>query len=297
MLRLIKAEIYVLFKTRTFKVLCVIGLLLAMMLLGLTKLISSEDFIKSSLKGMPPEQQEQQIEALRSLGSGESDTVVNPGSGLGFHIQAKDVFKPTAKEIFYSSFGAGAIEMLMAVLIGAMVAKEYSTGTIKNILAYGKRREHYYISKLIACTIGLAVILGVMVITATVGGTIIFGWGEALSITQVFHLLATFLGAVAVGMGIISVLMFIATLVKSSGATIGIGIVLMAILPTIISFLYGKFAWFDKIYESSLSYNWALTTNISATNGDILKAALIGLITLLITSAVGIFLFKKQDIK
>lgn len=297
MLRLIKAEIYVLFKTRTFKVLCIIGLLLAMMLLGLTKLISSEDFIRSSLKGMSPEQQEQQIDALRNVGSSETDSVVTPGSGLGFHMQAKDVFNPTAKEIFYSSFGAGTIEMLMAVLIGAMVAKEYSTGTIKNILAYGKRREHYYISKLIACTIGLTVILAVMVITATLGGTILFGWGEALSISQVFELLVTFLGAVAIGMGIISVLMLIATLVKSSGATIGIGIVLMAILPTIISFLYGKFAWFDKIYESSLSYNWALTTNIRATNGDILKAALIGLITLLITSAAGIILFKKQDIK
>ena len=49
MLRLIKAEIFVLFKTRTFKVLCVISILLGLMLVGLSKLISSEDFIKSSL--------------------------------------------------------------------------------------------------------------------------------------------------------------------------------------------------------------------------------------------------------
>ncbi|ADL53864.1 ABC transporter permease subunit [Clostridium cellulovorans] len=297
MLRLIKAELYVLFKTRTFKVLCAIALFLAIGVLGLTKLMSSEEFIKSSLKGMSPEQQEQFMDTLQSAGSGENDSVIIPGSGLGFHIQANDIFKPTAKETYHAAFGSGIIEMIMAVLIGAMVAKEYSTGTIKNILAYGKRREYYYVSKLIACAIGLAAVLGIILVVATIGGITLFGWGEAFSPSQALGMLMNFLGAMAVGMGIISVLMLIATLVKSSGATIGIGIVTMAVLPMVISFLYGKFDWFDKMYQYSLSYNWALATSIKSTNGDILKAIIVGLLTLLIATGAGIGLFRKQDIK
>jgi ABC-2 type transport system permease protein len=295
MLRLINAEIYILFKSRTFKVLCIIAIMMALLSVGMTKLISSEDFLKSSLKGMPPEQQEQFLKQLKSSNS-ENAPLVQPGS-LGVHTNSKDMFHPTGKEIFHGSFGAGIIEILMAVLIGAMVASEYSSGTIKNILAYGKKREQYYISKLIAITLGLIVILGIMVTLTTVVGALMFGFGEPFNIAQLLHLLKVFGVAVIVGMAINSLLMLLATLVKSNGSTIGIGIVALVLIPTIISFLYGNYDWFDKIYEATVTYNWALVTSIRSTNGDILKAVVTSLITLVIATAGGIMVFKKQDIR
>ena len=295
MLRLINAEIYILFKNRTFKVLCVIAIMIALFSVGMTRLISSEDFLKSSLKGMAPEQQEQFLKQLESSNS-ENAPLVQPGS-LGVHTNSKDIFHPTAKEIFHGSFGSGIIEILMAVLIGAMLASEYSSGTIKNILAYGKKREQYYISKLIAITLGLIIILGIMVTLNTAVGALMFGWGEPFNIAQLLHILKVFGVAVIVGMAINSLLMLLATLVKSNGSTIGIGIVALVILPTIISFLYGNYDWFDKIYETTVSYNWALATSIRSTNGDILMALLTSLITLVIATAAGIMVFKKQDIR
>lgn len=296
MLRLVKAELYKLFKGRAFKVLCVAAVLIGLMLLGLTKLVSSEDFIRSSLSGMSTEQQDQYIETLKTASDG-GDSVINQGSGMGFHINSKDIFNPTAKEIFYASFGSGTMEIMMAVLIGAMVAGEYSSGTIKNILAYGKKREYYYISKLISCTVGFTIILGIIVSITTVGSCIIFGWGQPFTFIEALGILKVFLGALAVGIGSTSVLMLIATLVKSNGSTIGIGIVGMAVLPTIITFLYGKFYWFDKIYEATLAYNWSLVTSINSNSSDILKAIAVGLITAVIATAGGITIFKKQDIK
>lgn len=295
MLRLINAEIYILFKSRVFKVLCVVAIVMALILIGMSKLVSSEDFIKSNLKGMTPEQQQQVMQQLQSAND-ENAPVVQTGN-LGFHISSKDIFHPKASEIFYGSFGAGVIEILMAVLIGGMVAGEYSSGTIKNILAYGKKREYYYISKLIAITVGLIVILGIMVTLATIGCTLMFGWGKPFDAGGVVELLKVFGSASIVAMAVISLLMIVATLVKSNGSTIGIGIVAFSVLPTIISFLYGKYAWFDKLYEITPSYNWALTTSIRATNGDLLKAIMVSLITILIAAAGGIMIFKKQDIK
>lgn len=295
MLRLVKAEIYKLFKSRALKILCVVAVLMGLMFLGITRMVSSEDFIRSSLKGMSTEQQDQYIETLRNASDGSS-SVISQGSGMGFHINSKDIFNPTAKEIFYGAFGSGTMEIIMAVLIGAMVAGEYSSGTIKNILAYGKRREYYYISKLISCTVGFAIILGIIVSISTVGSCIMFGWGEPFTAIEALGILKVFLAALVVGIGITSVLILIATLVKSNGATIGIGIVGMAVLPTIITFLYGKFYWFDKIYEDTLAYNWALVTSINATGSDIFKAMTVGVITALIATAGGITIFKKQDI-
>ena len=289
MLRLVKAEIYILFKTRTFKVLCVIALLLGLLLVG------ESSMSQSSLKGMSPEQQNQYVENNK-IPNDTNASVVQSGS-MGIHLSAKDIFHPTAMEIFYSSFGSGIMETLMAILIGAMVGSEYSSGTIKNIIAYGKKRDYYYISKLVACSVGFIIILGIIVLIPTVSWGFMFGWGEAFTITQILQIVAVFAGATVVGMGIISLLMLLATLVRSNGSTIGIGIVVMSILPMIIASFYGKYGWFDKIYEDTLSYNWALATSIRATNGEILKAVSVGFITLVIATIGGITIFKKQDIK
>lgn len=295
MLRLIHAEIYKLFRTRTFKVLCVISLVLALLFIGLTKLASSEDFIKSSLKGMSEQQQEQYMDQLKQMNT-QANSKVTPGN-IGIHYVSKDMFHPTASEIFYSSFGSGVLEILLAVLIGAVAAKEYSSGTIKNILAYGKKREYYYISKLIAISVGFVIILGIIVSVTTIGSTILFDWGVPFDITQASQIIKVFIAATIVGLGTISLIMLLATLVKSNGTTILLGVVIFSILPAIISFLYGKYTWFDKIYESTVSYNWALATSINATNSDLLKAITVGIVTLLIASAAGIAVFKKQDIK
>ena len=296
MLRLIKAEIYKLFKTKTFRVLCVVALLIGFVIAGLAKLTSSEDFIKSSLKGMTAKEQQQFIDQLQAS-SKEDAPVVTAGGGMGVHFASKDMFHPTAKELFHGTFGSSIIEILLAVLIGAMVAREYSSGTIKNILAYGKKREHYYISKTIAITIGMIIILGIMVAVSTIVCTIMFGWGTDFDINQAAGILKTFGAAVIVGMAVISLIMLLATLLKSNGSTIGIGIVIFTILPSVLSFLYGKFAWFDKIFEGTPSYNWALVTSIRSGNGDIMKGITISLATLVVASACGIIIFKRQDIK
>lgn len=296
MLRLVKAESYILFKTRTFKVLCIIAVLLSLIIIGTTKLASSEDFIRSSLKGMSTEQQDEYIKSIQSTSSSEGQEV-NISSATGFQVKSKDIFNPNAKEIFYGSFGVGAMEIMMAVLIGIMVASEYSSGTIKNILAYGKKREYYYISKFLACTLGYIIILGILVSISTIGGSILFGWGEPFTLSEALIIIKVFLAALAVGMGTTAILMLIATLVKSNGSTIGIGIVGLSVVPMVITLFYGRFDWFDKIYEATIFYNWQVVLSRSANGCEIFNAALIGLVTMIIVNAIGIILFKKQDIK
>ncbi|WP_238882706.1 ABC transporter permease subunit [Clostridium sp. YIM B02551] len=293
MTRLIKAEIYKVYKTRVIKVLCVIMILLAVMLLGISKLLSSEDFIKSSLKGMPEAQQEQLMNQLQSTNNDDA-SIVQPGGGTGFHIAAKDIFHPKGGEIYYASYGVGAIEVIMSILIGAVVAGEYSSGTIKNILAYGKKREHYYLSKLIAIAIAVGVLLGIMVSIASIGAGIMYGWGSGVGIIEV---LKTFIAALIVGTSVSSLIMLIATLAKSNGTTIGIGIVLFTVVPTIISNFYGKYNWFDRLYEITPAYNWAVITSTHATSGDFTKAIIVAIITILIATLSGIMIFKKQDIR
>lgn len=292
--RFVKAEIFKLYKDRTFRVLCIVSLVVAVFSLSMLKLVSSESFIKSSLKGMTQEQQQQFMNQLKSAGS--SNGKIQPGN-IGMHIDSKDMFHPTGDEIFHAAFGSGIIEIFLAVLIGAVVAKEYTSGTIKNSIAYGKKREYYYLSKIVSIFIGMIILLTIQVLVVTLGFSIISGWVGAFTLTELFKMIGVFLAAVVVGMGTASLLILLSTLIKSSGATIGIGIGVFCILPMVVAFLYGKFSWFDKIYNCTVGYNWALATSVKASSGDVLKAAAVGLVTLIISTVLGIMVFKKQDIK
>lgn len=295
MCRLIKAEIYTLFKSRAFKVLCIIALLSSVMLIGIAKLVTSEEFLRSSMQGMTAEQQDLFIEELKKASSSETSPISSTAS-IGFSMKSSDLFNPTAKEIFNSSFGNRTVEIFLAILVGIMVASEYSSGTIKNKLAYGKRREQYYLAKIIAITVGMAIILAIMVSIATIGSTILFGWGKAFDLNELAYILGIFGSVVVVGATIISLLTLIATLVKSNGATIGIGIVVFFLLPSIIPFLYGRYAWFDNVFEATPAYNWSVITSITSSSSDVLKSVAISLVTLVVTSILGIMVFKKQDI-
>ena len=290
MFRMIKAEWYKMTKSKGFKILCVIALLFGLLTAGFCTIID-EEMIKDATGN---EISEEQLDAL--LGQ-TSDEVVVPGS-LGFSTNgAEDIFDVKPLEAYHMAYGTGVMEILIAVLVGMMLAKEYSEGTIKNTLAYGKKRTEFYLAKFINISAGIAVIMAIMTATATIGLTFTKGWGQEFAVVQLGNMARTFIGAVIVFSAVSAVIMLISTLVKSNAATIGISVVLFIFIPTMIAYFYGMYDWFDRLYECSLFYNSSLVTAIKASGGDILKASIIGLITIIIALGAGMFVFKAQDIK
>ena len=292
MLRLVKAELFKLFKNRTFKVLCIVSIVLSILTFIMTTSVFDK-MLKESISNMSQEDAKQMEQMLDSSGG---EQIVVPGS-LGLHLNAKDIFNPTVSEVFHSSFGAGLTEILIGILVAAFLAKEYSQGTIKNILAYGKSRTEFYLAKFITISIAIAVILACLVLVSTIGSGIINGWGEPFEASQLLNMIETFFLAVLSNASIASILMIIAIKVKSNGATIGITAGIFVIFPSIISFIYGLNKVFDKIYEITPFYNNQLAVSIYASNGDLIKSLIISVVTIIIALFVGIQIFKKQDIK
>lgn len=234
------------------------------------------------------------MEQLTSMS--ESEAIVTPGQ-LGIQLQAKDMMNPTSIEVYHASFGSGVIEIIIGILVGALIAKEYSQGTIKNFLAYGKRREEFYLAKFVSMVIAVTIILAVMTILPTIVVTLMNGWGQAFEISQLLGMIKTFVASVIAGSAVAALAMIIATLVKGNGATIGITVAIFIGIPTLARFLYGIYPWFDRVYEVLPFYNSALATSIKAGNGDLLRSVIISLVTIAISLFVGIKIFKSQDIK
>ena len=293
MLKAIQAELYKLFKNRTFKVLICVAVLLSTLTVVMCSSVF-EKILNDSLGNMPQDQKEVLMEQLTSMS--ESEAIVTPGQ-LGIQLQAKDMMNPTSIEVYHASFGSGVIEIIIGILVGALIAKEYSQGTIKNFLAYGKRREEFYLAKFVSMVIAVTIILAVMTILPTIVVTLMNGWGKAFEISQLLGMIKTFVASVIAGLAVAALAMIIATLVKSNGATIGITVAIFIGIPTLARFLYGIYPWFDRVYEVLPFYNSALATSIKAGNGDLLRSVIISLVTIAISLFVGIKIFKSQDIK
>lgn len=293
MLKAIQAELYKLFKNRTFKVLICVAVLLSTLTVVMCSSVF-EKILNDSLGNMPQDQKEVLMEQLTSMS--ESEAIVTPGQ-LGIQLQAKDMMNPTSIEVYHASFGSGVIEIIIGILVGALIAKEYSQGTIKNFLAYGKMREEFYLAKFVSMVIAVTIILAVMTILPTIVVTLMNGWGQAFEISQLLGMIKTFVASVIAGSAVAALAMIIATLVKSNGATIGITVAIFIGIPTLAGFLYGIYSWFDRVYEVLPFYNSALATSIKAGNGDLLRSVIISLVTIAISLFVGIKIFKSQDIK
>lgn len=293
MLKAIQAELYKLFKNRTFKVLICVAVLLSTLTVVMC-LSVFEKILNDSLGNMPQDQKEVLMEQLTSMS--ESEAIVTPGQ-LGIQLQAKDMMNPTSIEVYHASFGSGVIEIIIGILVGALIAKEYSQGTIKNFLAYGKRREEFYLAKFVSMVIAVTIILAVMTILPTIVVTLMNGWGQAFEISQLLGMIKTFVASVIASSAVAALAMIIATLAKSNGATIGITVAIFIGISTLAGFLYGIYPWFDRVYEVLPFYNSALATSIKAGNGDLLRSVIISLVTIAISLFVGIKIFKSQDIK
>ena len=293
MLKAIQAELYKLFKNRTFRVLIFVTVLLSSMTIVMCSPVFDQ-ILSDSLGNMPEDQKQIFMEQMTSIS--ESDEIVTPGQ-LGVQLQGGDIMNPTAIEVYHASFGSGVIETLIGILVAALMAKEYSQGTIKNFLAYGKKREEFYLAKFIAIVVGVAIILAVMTILPTIASTIMNGWGQAFEFSQVLGMIKTFIASLIASSAVAALAMVIATLVKSNGATIGITVAIFIGVPTFAGFLYGIYPWFDRVYEVLPFYNSALATSIKAGNGDLLRSVVIALVTIIISLLAGIRIFKAQDIK
>lgn len=293
MLRLVKAELFKLFKNKTFMVLCIVGVLLSALMILLSSPLL-EKVLMDSLGEMSPADKQAIMEQMGAASATEQ--VFVPGR-MGIHLIAKDMMNPTAFEVYHSSFGAGLTEILIGILIAAFFAKEYTQGTIKNTLAYGKRRAEFYLAKFIAIVVGIVVILLTLTLISTIGFVIMNGWGEPFEVSHLVSMASTFIAAVMTNAAVASIIMIIAILVKSNGGTIGITAGLFILVPMLLSFLYGIYPWFDKITKLTPYYNTALSTFIYATNGEIIKSIIIALATICICLFIGVKIFAKQDIK
>ena len=296
MSRLLKAEMFKLRKSTAFKVLIVLSIFIALIGIGATKMISSKDFLRNSLGNTMTEQQKDDyIKRIEQMSKPSEDVSVS--GSLGVHIPSEDLFNPKGKEVFYGTFGSGVIEIYVAVLAAVLVASEYTKGTIKNTLAYGKKRYVYYINKIIVTSVAAFICVLLMTAIAGIAGAAIWGWGSPFTFDEFLLLLRQFIAVFLIIAAFASLMTLVATATRSNGATMAIGIVFFAIVLHLLGGLCGLFDWFDAIFKCTPTYLWDSVARANMRSKDFVRAIISSIGIIAAAGGLGAYVLEKQDIK
>jgi len=175
-----------------------------------------------------------------------------------------------------------------------IVATDFSSSTVKNVLSSGASRLNYYISKLIVCWLfALLLYLAHLTIPALVI-TLANGFGDGFA----YGTLGAFLGQILFVLAITALGVFLAFTTKKSAAVIGFYLALMFLPPIIIMLLMQINERLLNLLRYDLVHNFVVFANYTAhLNTDIIRAISIGFGVLIVSIIGGMALFKKAEIK
>jgi ABC-type transport system involved in multi-copper enzyme maturation permease subunit len=176
------------------------------------------------------------------------------------------------------------------------VAAEFQNNTIRAALALGKKREIVYLSKLFSSCAALAIFLIVSAAVTTLCMTILFGFGN-MPFTQYFiQLFTTLRFHFFLFSTFASVFCMIAFLCKNSGITIILGVAYFLIMMSFSSLL-NTFDVFAFLAKGLPSYYISSVNELIGENGFLIGAAAVALSYIAVSTAIGLFAFRKADIK
>ncbi|MDQ0227352.1 ABC transporter permease [Metabacillus niabensis] len=213
-------------------------------------------------------------------------------------VQAIDTVINGATGILMMEKNGLTILLVISAFVSFFIGEEFQNGTIRNALSLGRSRTHYYLSKLMIAAILTLVGAFVMTAIGMIGFSVGFGFGDVAGISNyLWYTIKTFSTLYFLILSNVSIYVMISFLTKNSGISL------------IWSFLYTIGTGFGAgIFQQTEHFKrvtyWFTESFLFysdfANPADIAKfreMILVSLITIVISSTIGILFFKRTDIK
>ncbi|MDD3173918.1 MAG: ABC transporter permease subunit [Herbinix sp.] len=225
------------------------------------------------------------------------DWASNLASGEGNAMDATLFYKDG---ITYgmTAFASGNLQMILAIVTAIFVTAEFAHGTMKNVVSKGFSKIQIYLSKLITMIAATYMIILATLIVGTICATIVTGTLGDFTGEYVSLLLKTAGIELLLNAALTAVFVLVAMFIRNLGGVIAFNIIgIMSIGQLLFTILEYIVRSKIKFSEFSLTYNISFYLGNTADTGDYLRSILVGLIFLIVCTALGIFTFIKSDVK
>jgi len=225
---------------------------------------------------------------------------------IGEPLEEEELIDDPLQEIEIG--GADVPNLLMAsgdlvfnVMLPVMIfiaAADFSSGTVKNVLSSGTSRIKYYVSKLILACMLSALLYSFYIIVPTLIFTMVRGWTGVFEIEFINHLLPAFLLQLNLALALTCIGMFLIFVTKKMALVIGLHFTFLIAPTTIIMILSGTNERFLNLLDYEMVANMrGLADFASLSSGAITRTFLIGLTYIVLSTIIGLVLFRKSEIK
>jgi ABC-2 type transport system permease protein len=190
------------------------------------------------------------------------------------------------------------ILLVISAFISFFIGEEFQNGTIRNTLSLGRSRTHYYLSKLtIAALLSLFGVI-LMTLLGMISFSVVFGFGEVSGISHyVSFAFKSFSTLYLLILANVSIYVMISFLARNSGISL-IWSFIYTIGTGFGAGIFQQTQHFKQVtYWFTESYLFYSDFSNPADIEKYPEMILAGLITIVLTSTLGIFLFKRTDIK
>lgn len=187
------------------------------------------------------------------------------------------------------------IKLFPCILAGFFISKEFSSGTMKNMVSSGNSRARIYFAKLIVFSMG-AIIISLILPLLLTGTTAIYlgfpdmpEWGY---FAKTIGFIALYAAAYA------SLMALFAIVLPDSGKAIAFMIIFFQISESLITTLAKYVPIFENLPNHSIFLLlWNIENVESFSNGELLNMILVPIVSFAVFGFLGSLLFKNKEIK
>jgi len=197
-----------------------------------------------------------------------------------------------------TSFMEGTAHTITAIFVAIFATADFSHGTMKNVVSKGFSKVYIFLSKLIVLIVANYIIVFVTFIAGTICAWIVTGEFGSLSGDFGKYILGTTGIELYLYIALIALMLMVSMSIRNLGGAIAINVL------GILSFESTLFALFEfmvdnkiKFSEFSLMYNTSFYRMMGASSSDYIRSLIVGAVFLVASVLLGIYIFKKSDVK
>lgn len=204
----------------------------------------------------------------------------------------------SGKDMFVFAFASQdfiSLMVIVGVLAADSVTREFTSGYVKNLVAYGHKRRNVYMAKSIACCLLITAESFVFPILITILNTAMNGYGEAFTSSSFLFMLRIALLMFLVYVAIGSIAVLTAFISRNAVVTIGAFICIDTINRVGQGFSLQNWIVKAIYYKTAFGlHNIATLNNLGFGQG--LQVVVVSLITMFLSTLIGTWVFKRTEL-
>lgn len=203
--------------------------------------------------------------------------------------------KDTLTYMFFIQSGL-ASTLFIGIFSADFIGIEFTSGYIKNLIAYGHKRRDIVISKAIFYFIGCIFINFISPLVVTIINTFRNGYEAGFNTLDFINVLGLVFTMIILQIATASINLLVIFVSKSPIINIG-SIIALDFVFRVMNIIYIRFSATGVIYDNFILSQAELIAREGAGGMEYMRALIIGLITIVLCIPFTNYMFKKSDIK